>query len=290
MKKIVNYIKLMRVKHYIKNILIFMPIVFSKNIFNIEILTNTIIGAISFSLMSSIVYIINDIIDIEADKKHQKKKFRPIASGNISIKEAYIIAIILLIISSLLNMYIKANLLSCVIFYGYLGINLLYSFKLKHIPIMDIVILASGFLLRLLYGSQITGIQISNWLYLTILSFSFYMALGKRRNELEKIGNDSRKVLEYYNKSFLDNNMYMCVALGIIFYSLWCIDINSSVNGIVNLIWTVPFVMIICMKYSLNIEGDSLGDPVDVILNDKILFILVIAYSIIMFSAIYFNR
>ncbi len=290
MKKIVNYIKLMRVQHYIKNILIFMPIVFSKNIFNIEILTNTIIGAISFSLMSSIVYIINDIIDIEADKKHQKKKFRPIASGNISIKEAYIIAIILLIISSLLNMYIKANLLSCAIFYGYLGINLLYSFKLKHIPIMDIVILASGFLLRLLYGSQITGIQISNWLYLTILSFSFYMALGKRRNELEKIGNDSRKVLEYYNKSFLDNNMYMCVALGIIFYSLWCIDINSSVNGIVNLIWTVPFVIIICMKYSLNIEGDSLGDPVDVILNDKILFILVIAYSIIMFSAIYFNR
>lgn len=290
MKKIVNYIKLMRVKHYIKNILIFLPIVFSKNIFNIEILTNTIIGAISFSLMSSIVYIINDIIDIESDKKHQKKKFRPIASGNISIKEAYIIAIILLIISSLLNIHIKANLLSCTIFYGYLGINILYSLKLKHVPIMDIVILASGFLLRLLYGSQITGIQISNWLYLTILSFSFYMALGKRRNELEKIGNNSRKVLEYYNKSFLDNNMYMCVALGIIFYSLWCIDINSSVNGIINLIWTVPFVMIICMKYSLNIEGDSLGDPVDVILNDKILFILVIAYSIIMFSAIYFNR
>ena len=133
----------------------------------------------------------------------------------------------LLIISTTLNLIIKTNILACVIFYGYLAINILYSIKLKHIPILDIAILTSGFLLRLLYGAEITGIGISNWLYLTILSFSFYMALGKRRNELTKIGNETRRVLEYYNKSFLDNNMYTCMALGIVFYSLWCIDINK---------------------------------------------------------------
>ena len=114
------------------------------------------------------------------------------------------------------------------------------------------------------------------------------MGLGKRRNELKKTGSETRKVLEHYNKTFLDNNMYMCMAIGIVFYSLWCIDINSSINGIINVIYTVPFVMIICMKYSLNIEGDSSGDPVDVILGDKILLALAFIYALTMFAIIYF--
>ncbi len=287
MKKIFEFIKLMRPQHYIKNILIFLPIIFSKNIFNIDLLKNTIIGAIAFSLMASIVYIINDIMDVEADRKHEKKKFRPIASGNVSIISAIILAIILLIVSVLANLYIKANIVACAIFYGYLIMNIFYSIKLKHVPIIDIVILAFGFLLRVLYGSAITGIAISNWLYLTILAFSFYMGLGKRRNEFKKMGNEGRKVLQYYNKSFLDSNMYMCMAIGIVFYSLWCIDINTAINGLVNVIWTVPLVMIICMKYSLNVEGDSLGDPVDVILSDKVLIVLALVYAIIMFITIY---
>lgn len=287
MKKIFEFIKLMRPQHYIKNLLIFLPIIFSKNIFNIDLLKNTIIGTIAFSLMASIVYIINDIMDVEADRKHEKKKFRPIASGKVSIASAIVLAIILLLVSVLANLYIKANIMACVIFYGYLIMNIFYSIKLKHIPIIDIVILAFGFLLRVLYGSAITGIAISNWLYLTILAFSFYMGLGKRRNEFKKMGNEGRKVLQYYNKSFLDSNMYMCMAIGIVFYSLWCIDINTAIKGVVNIIWTVPLVMIICMKYSLNVEGDTLGDPVDVILSDKVLIVLAFLYAIIMFIAIY---
>ncbi len=287
MKKIFNYIKLMRVHHYIKNILIFMPILFSKNILNLELLVKAILGMIAFSLMASIVYIINDIMDVEADRKHETKKFRPIASGVVSIKEAMILAVILLILSVLINIFIRANILACVIFYGYLIMNILYSIKLKHIPIIDIVILAFGFLFRVLYGSAITGIEISNWLYLTILAFSFYMGLGKRRNEYKKMGKNGRKVLKYYNESFLNSNMYMCVSLGIVFYSLWCIDISSKFNSFINIIWTVPFLMVICMKYSLNIEGDSLGDPVDVLLNDKILLAMSVIYAIIMFTIIY---
>ncbi len=287
MKKILEFIKLMRPQHYMKNILIFLPIIFSKNLLNVELLKITLIGFLSFSFMASIVYILNDIMDAEADKKHEKKKFRPIASGKISIKSALILMIILLILSLLLNIYIKADIVTYTIFYGYLIMNILYSIKLKHIPIIDIVILSFGFLLRVLYGSAITEIPISNWLYLTILAFSFYMGLGKRRNELKKMGNGGRKVLEYYNQSFLDNNMYMCVALGIVFYSLWCIDINTTINSIINIVWTVPLVIIICMKYSLNIEGNSSGDPVDVILNDKVLIILALIYAAIMFATIY---
>lgn len=287
MKKLCSYIKLMRVHHYIKNILIFLPIIFSKNIFNMNLLKNVVLGIIAFSLMASIVYIINDIMDVEADRKHEKKKFRPIASGVVSIKEAIILAAILLILSVLINIFIRANILACVIFYGYLLMNILYSIKLKHIPIIDIVILAFGFLFRVLYGSAITGIEISNWLYLTILAFSFYMGLGKRRNEYKKMGKNGRRVLKYYNESFLNSNMYMCVSLGIVFYSLWCIDISSKFNSFINIIWTVPLVMVICMKYSLNIEGDSLGDPVDVLLNDKMLLAMSVIYAIIMFTIIY---
>ena len=277
----------MRCNHYIKNVLIFLPINFSKNIFNMELLKITIIGTIAFCLMSSIVYIINDILDVEADRKNEKKKFRPIASGQISIKSAYILLIVLLFISISLNLYIKANILASILFYGYLIINILYSIKLKHIPIIDITILASGFLIRVLYGATITNIEISNWLYLTILSFSFYMGLGKRRNEFEKMGTNGRQVLTYYNKSFLHNNMYMCMALGIVFYSLWCIDVNNTISGAFNIIWTVPFVIIICMKYTLNIEGDSFGDPVDVILSDWVLLAMGLSYALIMFLGIY---
>lgn len=287
MKKVLQYVKLMRIHHYIKNILIFLPIIFSRNIFNIELLKTVVIGSIAFCLMSSIVYIINDIMDVEADRKNEKKKFRPIASGQVSIRGACILAIVLLAISIGLNLYIKANILASILFYGYFIINILYSIKLKHIPIIDIAILASGFLIRVLYGATITNIEISNWLYLTILSFSFYMGLGKRRNEFEKMGSNGRKVLAYYNKSFLHNNMYMCMALGIVFYSLWCIDVNTTISGAFNIIWTVPFVIIICMKYTLNIERDSYGDPVDVILSDWVLLIMGLVYALTMFLGIY---
>ncbi len=293
MKKIKSYIKLMRPQHYIKNILIFLPIVFSKNILNFELIKNTVIGVIAFSLMASIVYIINDIMDVEADRKHEKKKNRPIASGEITIKEAVILIIVLILLTILLNVLIamgpiKVEICAFLVFYGYLILNVLYSIKLKHVPIIDITILAFGFLLRVIYGAQITGIQVSNWLYLTILSFSFYMGLGKRRNELKKMGSDARKVLKQYNKSFLDSNMYMCMAIGIVFYSLWCIDVNATISGWINVVYTVPFVIVICMKYSLNIEKDSSGDPVDVILGDKILLLLALLYTITILLILYF--
>ena len=293
MDKIKSYIKLMRVHHYIKNVLIFLPIIFSKNIFNFGMMRNTVLGAIAFSLMASMVYIINDIIDVEEDRKHIKKKNRPIASGKVSIKEAWILVIVLLVISTLINIVLiktseQIGRWTLVIFYGYLIMNILYSVKLKYIPILDITILTLGFLLRVIYGSQIIGVGTSNWLYLTVLAVSFYMGLGKRRNELIKNGSQGRKVLKHYNKEFLDRNMYMCISLGIVFYSLWCIDINAAINGFINIIYTVPLVIVICMKYSLIVEGDSLGDPVDVILSDKILMLLILVYALLVFSIIFF--
>ncbi len=293
MKTFIEYLKLMRIHHYIKNVLIFLPLIFSGKLLDINLTFITLIGAISFSIMCSAIYIINDIADCKEDRKNERKKNRPIASGAISIKKAGILAVILILTSTILNIYIsnkqitETPLLSFSVLCGYLLMNIAYSLKLKHIPIIDITILAFGFVFRVIYGATITGILISNWLYLTVLVFSFYMGLGKRRNELKQNGSEGRKVLERYSENFLNNNMYMYMTLGIVFYSLWCIDINSAINSFINVLYTVPIVMIICMKYNMTIEGKSSGDPVDVIFSDKILLALILIYSIIMAAILY---
>ena len=177
-----NYIKLMRVKHYIKNGLIILPIFFSQGLFNYATLRNVFFAFLSFSLMCSVVYIINDIRDIEKDKKHPEKMKRPLASGKIKKKNAYMLLSILLIISLFLNAFSttgKNLIISYFLLFGYLILNILYSFGLKNVPLIDIIILVSGFVIRIIYGSVTTSIEISSWLYLTIMSMAFYLGLGK---------------------------------------------------------------------------------------------------------------
>lgn len=290
MSKIKEYMKLMRIKHYLKNVLIFLPLVFSGELLDIHNLTNCIVGFIIFSFTSSIVYIINDIKDIENDKKHPIKKKRPLPLGTVSKEEAIILALVLGLIAITLSIFVIGyeRIIAIMLLLLYLAINVAYSFGLKKKPIVDIVILVAGFLIRVLYGAVITDIELSNWLYLTVISGAFYMGLGKRRNEILKQGDKSREVLKCYTKDFLDKNMYVCVALCIVFYSLWCVDPTTLLKTGNNLlIWTVPVIMIILMKYSLDIEGDSYGDPVDVIVNDKILLLIVLIYALFMFGIIY---
>lgn len=284
-----DYLKLMRVKHYIKNGLIFLPLFFSQKLLNINILKSNLLGFISFSLLCSVIYIINDIKDIDKDRKHPKKKNRPLASNRISIKNAYILMTCLLILSLIINYFssTSTNIIYTYILLGvYLFLNILYSCGLKNIPLVDIAILVSGFIIRILYGSVLTGVSISNWLYLTVMSMAFYLVLGKRKKELEKNDSKSRNVLDKYSISFLDKNMYLCMGLTIIFYSLWTIDpaISTTHNF---LIWTVPMVLLICMLYSLDIEGSSYGDPVEVVLGNKYLIIAIVAYIIVILSIFY---
>lgn len=272
-----KYLKLIRVKHYLKNGLIFLPAIFAGIIFDGSILFKTIIAFLSFSFTSSIVYVINDIRDAENDRNHPIKKNRPIASGAVTIPEAVIVIIILLALVTIMLYF--SNLLfnfANLFLVLYLGLNLLYCFGFKNIPLVDVAILASGFVIRVIYGGAIIDVEVSNWLFLTVLSVSFYMALGKRRNELLKSeGKSTRKVLSYYNKDFLDKNMYMFLALAIVFYSLWStMAVNSYFFK-----YSVIFVILIMMKYSMNVENGGYGDPVDVILNDKVLILLVILYA-----------
>lgn len=282
-----KYIRLMRLKHWIKNFLIFLPIIFSGTLLSeVEKLFGFVLGFLAFSFTCSIVYIINDIVDAPKDRLHETKKKRPIASGEIKVYEAIVFAVILLlcvigILVYLLN-YNSWYLAICIIVY--LVLNLAYSFKLKNYPIIDVTIIALGFLIRTIYGGILANVVISNWLYLTVLSMSFYLGLGKRRNELVMYNKDgkTRNVLSLYNKEFLDKNMYVCLGLTIAFYALWATDLNTLATiGSNILIYTVPLIIVICMKYSLDIEQGDSGDPVEVLLKDKILMLLVLLYGLI---------
>lgn len=277
-----KYLKLMRIKHYIKNVLVFVPLIFSKQLFDLSLFTNILWGFILFCLTASIIYIINDIKDVEKDRKHPVKKNRPIASGSVSKKEAYGLILILLIGIVIIYLFTDINKLSSIVLILYLIINIAYSNGLKNIPILDVVILMLGFILRIIYGAFLGEIEVSKWLYLTIMVFAFFMGFGKRRNELKKNTDKSRVVLKYYNYDFLDKVIYMFLTLFITFYSLWAMTIPSDY-----MIFTTILVIIIILKYALNLEKDSFGDPVDMLLGDKVLLIICIIYAFSIIGLLY---
>jgi len=292
-----QYLQLLRVRHWIKNVIIFIPFFFSAGFFDSSLITATILGFICFSLLSSTVYILNDIRDIEKDRLHNIKCRRPLASGKIPIRNAIITLVILFILLIVLLTLLRgpeyrlSNPKSIGLLLLYILSNIGYSWGLKNIPIVDVTILASGYLIRILFGAIIIGIDISVWLYLIIIMGSYYLGLGKRRNEITGNEDGRRTVLRFYSHNFLDKNMYVCQALCVVFYALWSIDsvtierFNTSA-----FVYTIPLIFIILLKYSLNIETDIDGDPTSILLSDKILLLLCVTYIVCAFFIIYFNR
>lgn len=283
-----QYLKLIRVRHYIKNMLVFAALACSGSFFDLQKLFAGMMGFLAFCLISSVVYIINDIRDREKDRRHPTKCKRPIAAGTISVKNAAVLAAVFLVTAVICN---------CVVFHPgssillavYLILNIAYSCGLKNVPLLDITILVAGFLIRIMYGAVVTEITVSNWLYLTVLAVAFYFALGKRRNELRNNSSgETREVLKAYPINFLDRNMYMALTLANVFYALWSTDEKTIASYNSNhLVYTVPLVLLITMKYSLNIEGESDGDPVEVLLKDKVLMAMCVLYLLIMFVILY---
>ena len=272
-----KYLKLIRIKHWIKNILIFLPIICA-GMLNSDSIVKTILGFLSFSLISSFIYIINDIKDIEKDKNHPRKKNRPLASGVVKKHTAIAIAVVMLILSLSITIIINKSItdLSLYLLLSYMIINIAYSLGLKNVAIIDVVLLSSGFILRVYYGASLFDIDVSCWLFLTILNASLFLGLGKRRIELMNT-KESRIVLKDYNESFLEKFQYLALTLTIVFYSLWTIEQNIKY-----LYFTIPLLMIIFMKYCLFIEKNDEGDPITVLFEDKILILLCIIYGLSM--------
>lgn len=285
-----DVIKLMRPKHYIKNFLIFVSITFDRNLFEPSVLARVLLGFAAFCLLSSTVYIFNDIRDVEADRQHEVKRNRPIASGAVPIPAAWVLGVLLFSCALAIQLAVFGGR-GLFFFLAYFAVNLGYSLGLKHVPFLDIVLLVMGFVLRVVYGAAIVGSGTSAWVYLTVFSLSFYLGLGKRRNELMKTRDSSgstRKVLQYYSYEFLDKFMYLCLTLAVTFYALWSADAEITAKyGTDKLIWTVPLVIILLMKYSADIESNSYGDPVDVVMHDKVLLGLGVLFGLSIVALIY---
>ena len=273
-----TFFKLLRIKHYVKNGLVFLPVFFAKELLNLNLVKMTLVGFVVFSLTTSIVYIVNDIHDVESDRLHPIKKNRPIAASLVSVRQAWFIALFLGLVVIGLILTFSFNSMSIFFLVLYLLSNFLYSIKLKQYALIDISIIALSYILRVLFGGAIVNIVISNWLILTIMAFSFFMAFGKRRNELIKNGSESRSVLSKYKHEFLDKSMYVSQTMFIIFYSLWSLAENPFITHNNLLIWTVPIISMITFRYSMIIESDSYGDPSDILFSDKVLFSLVMIY------------
>ena len=275
-----KFFALMRVRHYIKNLIIFLPPMLTLRLSDINVIIANIKAFVIFSFTASIVYIFNDIKDLASDRRHPLKSSRPIASGAVSIKAA--ITVIIILAAMIIFLWESSNFAASYITWPviYFALNILYSVKLKNIPLVDVVVLSSCYVIRLFYGAAVNNSEVSNWVMLTMLSVSLFMGFGKRRNEFIQYGKSMRKSLKGYSAAFLDKSLQITLTSSIIFYSLMCADTNTVIaRSGVNLLWTVPVVIIICLRYLMLVESKECdGDPVSVIMRDKTLIILCSSY------------
>lgn len=276
----------MRMHHYVKNFLIFAAMVCNGSMLNAKHIISCLWGFAAFCAASSAVYFINDLCDREKDRLHPTKSKRPIAAGQISTSCACVCIVLLIGISIASNIAVF-SIVSSLLLACYFLLNLGYSFGLKNIPLLDITILVSGFLFRVVYGAIICDIAVSDWLYLTVISLSFFLAMGKRRNELRAYRDGTtREVLKYYSPAFLDKAIYLFLGLTNVFYALWAKDKSSVVVGS-HFIWTVPLILLITLRYCMVIEGESDGDPIEVLFHDKTLVALCAAFILIFIAMLY---
>ena len=288
---LLNYIHLLRPKHWIKNLFVFAALIFSLNLFNIVKSIASLQAFFAFCLASSFVYIINDIIDIEQDRKHPKKRNRPIASGKISIKNAAIISIICLITSMTLAYFINLNTL--IVITVYVFVNIFYSIKIKNVVILDVMFISLGFILRMIAGATAIEVGFSNWILLTTLCISLFLGFGKRRGEMLLANNNTQKntrfVLKLYSTQFLDYMIMSSITLTIISYALYTIDSEVIKRfGTDKLIYTVPLVIYGIFRYLYVIfRSDSDGDPTEVILKDKSIISVVLLWILLIIGLIY---
>lgn len=242
--------RLLRPHQWIKSAFVFTGLLFGHAWHNPVLVYQTIIIAIAFSLLSSAVYIYNDIIDLKYDQQHPTKKYRPLAQGTVSITTAITTALLLAILSLIIGFTIATKV--GLIFIGYIILNIFYNYYSKHIVILDVFTIAAGFILRILAGTFGVGIPPSQWLMLCSLMLTLFLSFAKRRSELIacKQTGLSRKVLRYYNPALLDKMISVTAASTIISYSFYTISTETiQIHGTHKLIYTVPFVIYGIFRY-----------------------------------------
>ena len=288
--KLGSIIALLRLNHYIKNFFIFLPLFFAIKITDLELLSNAFIAFIAFSLSASAVYIFNDLQDIKEDKQHPSKKVRPIASGAITPFHAIIIMLALFALGSSLMTFLSLQAVS--ILAAYIVLNIAYSYSLKHIAIVDINIIAIGFVLRLLVGSVVTGTLLSQWIIIMTYLLALFIALAKRRDDVLiflDTGKKMRKVIGGYNLQFLDTAMSIMASVVIVSYILYTTSPEVEVRlDSKNLYMTTFFVILGIMRYLkiIFIHKDS-GSPTKILTTDRFMQLIMLGWLVIVAWILY---
>ncbi len=293
MQKITQFIRLLRPHQWLKNAFVFTGLIFAHAWHQPQIIIAVINATIAFCFMSSSVYILNDILDLQQDKLHPSKKNRPIASGAISVKQALPLAIILFIAA--LSIGYVASLKVLVVLLIYAIINVLYCIELKHIVIIDVFVIAFGFMLRIIAGTWGVGIAPSQWLMLCGLMITLFLGFTKRRAEIAGMEEGAiisqRKVLEHYSPTILDKLIGITATGTIITYSLYTVSPSTiQIQGTANLIYTVPFVMYGIFRYIYllhNAIRKNGEDTASDLLKDKHLLVTVIAWFVLLIILIH---
>jgi 4-hydroxybenzoate polyprenyltransferase len=284
-------IKAMRPRQWTKNGFVFFGLIFDKQLFRLEPFLRTLEGFFLFCLISSAVYLLNDIADVEADRNHPEKKFRPIASGRLPIPVAITAALLLIVIALPLG-YLLSPVFALILTL-YLVTNLLYSRWLKHVSILDVLIVSSGFVFRVGAGvALITVERFSPWLYMITILFSLYIGLGKRRAEMDLLAEGAsahRKVFEGYTIPLLDQYITIVSGMTIVAYSLYTFSApNLPANHTMML--TIPFVVYGIFRYLQLIQsGHAAGSPDEVALKDRPLQITVLLWGLAVIAIFYLS-
>lgn len=296
MKKIIDILRLMRIEQWTKNAFVFLPLFFDRHLLEWSFWQPSLIAFFAFSFAASGIYCFNDIYDVEADRQHPKKCKRPIASGAISIAQGYVITALCWLVSAgllLTDIFALGNQTQLwVIILTYVVMNLAYSTKLKQIPILDVFIIAIGFVLRVFAGGVNAHIYISTWIVLMTFLLALFLAFAKRRDDVvewEATGTSRRKGINKYNTAFMNQAMTIVATLTMVCYIMYTIS-DSVIERIGNqyLYITSIFVLAGIIRYlQIAIVDVKSGSPTKILLKDRFIQLCIagwlIAFAIILY-------
>lgn len=275
------YLKLLRLHQWLKNLMIFFPPFLSGALLQPGLLQKGALPAVSFCLASSAAYVLNDMLDAPKDRNHPKKSLRPIASGAVSFWSAAVFALLLAAGALGIGVQVPGNFVLFVL--AYLVVSACYSFKLKELPIVDIFCIAAGFVLRLQGGGAAFGVQISEWLFLSVFLLAVFLSTGKRLCEKRGLGSRAgshRKSLESYPPGFLDLAMAMTGAAVLVTYTMYSLSTHE-------LIYTVPLCTFGLLRYTLRVKAGEGGDPTEALLKDFPLLVTGLLWVVLVALGIY---
>jgi 4-hydroxybenzoate polyprenyltransferase len=284
-------LKTMRPRQWAKNVFIFAALVFDKQLLNPDSFLRTLAGFALFCLISSSVYIFNDLADVEADRQHPDKKNRPIASGKLSVGAAWAAGIVLVIVTLGLSFFLTRGFETVIAIYFI--INMAYSKWLKHIPILDVLIIATGFVLRVHAGVTLIQVQrFSPWLYVVMTLLALFLGFGKRRAELALLAQGAgshRKVLDGYTLPLLDQYIMIVSGTTIVAYSLYTFSApNVPENH--SMMLTIPFVVYAIFRYLYLIEVEHAGGaPEEILLSDRPFQIAMFLWGVTVLAVFYLS-